>query len=262
MQKIRKTNLKTAQRTDKKRGKAAKWTLDTEFDSLAEFDDSPVLQDLLDNFNMDNKMTTKNGDIVRSFVCKFSKKKKGFNCPVKSRTVLSSSDNKMRVYRLEESEHDHSAAETSERKNFTFGKNLLVLNVSTTNIRKHLLDNNFYTTDTFPPDQVFHSKISNIRKKLNIDRKTICLREFEAIIAQFSEEPEDPTEPFIVTYLGEEDNTGRLRYSVMFSRHLLQTYMKPEKNWLLSFSLHHQCYHCPQQGPSHHSLPQRTLRCH
>ena len=166
-----------------KRRKAAKWTIDSEFDYLAEFDDSPVLQDLLDNFNMDNKMTTKDGDIVRSFVCKFSKKKKGFNCPVKSRTVLSSSDNKMRVYRLEESEYDHSTAETSKRKNFTFGKKvedkikeLLLLNVSTTNIRKHLLENNFYTTDTLPPDQVFHPKISNIRKKLNIDRKTIGLR--------------------------------------------------------------------------------------
>ena len=62
--------------------------------------------------------------------------------------------------------------------------------------------------DTLPPDQVFYSKTSNIRKKLNIDRKKIGLREFEDIIAQFSEEPEDPTEPFIVTYLVEEDNTG------------------------------------------------------
>ena len=77
--------------------------------------------------------------------------------------------------------------------------------MSTTNIRKHLLENSFYTTDTLHPDQVFHSKISNIRKKLNIDRKKIGLREFEDIIAKFSEEPEDPTEFFIVTYLVEED---------------------------------------------------------
>ena len=98
-----------------------------------------------------------------------------------------------------------------------------------------------YTTDTLHPDQVFYSMISNIRKKLNIDRKKIGLREFEDIIVQFSEEPEDPNEPFIVTYLVEEDNTGRLRHSVMFSsRHLIQTYMKPEKNWLLSLDATYQ----------------------
>ena len=89
------------------------------------------------------------------------------------------------------------------------------------------------TLRTLPPDQVFYSKTSNIRKKLNLDRKKIGLRKFEDIIAQFSEEPEDATEPFIVTYLVEEDNTGKLRYSVMFvSKHLIQTYMKPGKNWL------------------------------
>ena len=118
-----------------KRGKHAKWTIVAEFNSLAEFDDSAVLQDLLDNYNMDHKMVTKDGDIVRFFLCKFSKKKRGFNCTVKSKTVLSSADNKIRVYRLEEAEHDHSAEETSKRKNFTFEKKvegkikeLLVLN--------------------------------------------------------------------------------------------------------------------------------------
>ena len=52
----------------------------------------------------------------------------------------------------EESELDHSAAETSKRKNFTFEKKVedkirscLVMNVSITNIRKHFLENSFAT---------------------------------------------------------------------------------------------------------------------
>ena len=43
----------------------------------------------MDNYNTDSKKETKNGDIVRTWVCKFSKKKKGFSCPVKARTVHS-----------------------------------------------------------------------------------------------------------------------------------------------------------------------------
>ena len=210
---------------------------------MDEFDDSPALQDLQDNYNMDNKMTSKDGNIFRTFVCKFSKKKKGFNCPVKARTVFSG--NKMTIYRLDDTVHDHEA---SERKNFAFDKKaeekmkeLLVLNVSTRNIRKHLLDKGFYTKATFPSDQILYSKMSNLRKKLNLDRKKIGLKEFEEIIKQYSVEPEDSTEPFIVKSLVEEDEAGNLRYSVMFSsKHLIQTYMQPNKKWLLSLDATYQ----------------------
>ena len=178
-----------------KRGKAAKWIIEAEFNSVEEFDDSPALQDLQDNYEMDNKMTSKDGNIVRTFVCKFSKKKKGFNCPVKARTVFSGY--KMTIYRLDDTVHDHEA---SERKNFAFDKKaeekmkeLLLLNVSTRNIRKHLLDKGFYTKATFPSDQILYSKMSNLRKKLNLDRKKIGLKEFEEIIKQYSVEPEDST---------------------------------------------------------------------
>ena len=57
-------------------------------------------------------------------------------------------------------------------------------------------------------------------------KKKIGLKEFEEIIKQYSVEPEDSTEPFIVKSLVEEDEAGNLRYSVMFSsKHLIQTYM-------------------------------------
>ena len=72
-----------------KRGKAAAWIVEAKFDSAVIFMDSMQCKDLMDNYNTDSKKETKNGDIVRTWVCKFSKKKKGFSCPVKARTVHS-----------------------------------------------------------------------------------------------------------------------------------------------------------------------------
>ena len=53
-----------------------------EFDPMVGFDDSTALQDLMDNYNLDNKKASKDGHIIKSFICKFSKRKKGFACPV------------------------------------------------------------------------------------------------------------------------------------------------------------------------------------
>ena len=64
-----------------KRGNGLKWLLENEFDSMVEFDDSAVLRNLMDNYNVDNKTVNKQGHVIRTFVCKFSKKKKGFACP-------------------------------------------------------------------------------------------------------------------------------------------------------------------------------------
>ena len=229
-----------------KRGKGVNWIVESEFDSMVEFNDSAALQDLMDNYNQDNKKANKDGHIIRSFICKFSKRKKGFACPVKSRTILNG--NKMTVYRIEGAEHDHTAMTGNERKNFNFDqrietkmKELLELNVNSRNIRKHLIEKGFFSEETAPPDQVFYSKTSNLRKKLNLDRKKIGLREFEDIIEGYSEEPEDPKEPFIVTSVVEQDKNGKLRYSVMFSSaYLIKTYMKPGKDWVMSLDATYQ----------------------
>ena len=136
---------------------------------------------------MDNKKVNKQGNVIRSFVCKFSKRKKGFNCPVKARTILNGT--KMTVYRIEGSAHEHTATTGKERKNFNFDKRtedkmmeLLELNVNSRNIRKHMFQEGFFSEETAPSDQVFYSKTSNLRKKLNLDRKKIGLREFEDLI--------------------------------------------------------------------------------
>ena len=118
--------------------------MESEFDSMVEFDDNAALRDLMDNYNMDNKKFNKDGHIIRSFVSNFSKRKKGFACPVKSRTILIGT--KMTVYRPEGAEHDHTAMKGKERKNFNFVqrietkmKELLELNVNSRNIRKPLI---------------------------------------------------------------------------------------------------------------------------
>ena len=86
---------------------------------------------------------------------------------------------------LEGAEHDHTAM------NFYFDqriktkiKELLELKVNTRNIRKHLIEEGFFSEETAVSDQVFYSKTSNLRKKLNLDRKKIGLREFEDIIEE------------------------------------------------------------------------------
>ena len=63
------------------------------------------------------------------------------------------------------------------------------MKVNTRNIRKHLIEEGFFSEETAVSDQVFYSKTSNLRKKLNLDRKKIGLREFEDIIEEYSEEP-------------------------------------------------------------------------
>ena len=90
-----------------KRGKAAVWIVESKFDSAVTFMDSIQYKDLMDNYNTDSKKETKNGDIVRTWVCKFSKKKKGFSCPVKARTVHSGLT--VTVSRLGNVDHMHEA---------------------------------------------------------------------------------------------------------------------------------------------------------
>ena len=82
-----------------KRGMGMVWITEVEIGSKQEYLESPTIQDLVDNYNMDLKKTSKGGDITRIFVCKFSKKKKGFACPVKQRTVQSV--DKLTVFRQE-----------------------------------------------------------------------------------------------------------------------------------------------------------------
>ena len=222
------------------RGKAIDWVLESEFTSMVEFDESPALQDLQENYNMNAKKTNKEGHITRNFVCKFSKKKKGFACPVRSKTVFAG--DKMTIYKLNGVDHKHAPTKDNDRKNFNFSqqtegkiKELLELNVNSRNIRKHLIENGFFTEATAPSEQVFYSKTYNLRKKLNLDRKKIGLREFKDLIESHSAEPDDPAEPFIVRSKVDEDETGKLRYSVMFSsRSLIQSHMKSGKDWLLS----------------------------
>ena len=193
------------------RGKGVKWAVESEFESMVEFDDSAALQDLMDNYNMNSKKVNKYDHIKRTFFCKFSKKKKGFDCPVKSCTILAG--NKMTVYGLEDTEHNHDKV----KDNFNFNKRvvdkmeeLLELNVNSRNIHKHLIKEGYLDEETAPSDQVFYSKTSNLRKKLNLDSKTIGMREFEDIIEEFSKEPEDPAEPFNITYVVEQDEAGNV----------------------------------------------------
>ena len=186
-----------------KRGKGVKWSLESEFESMVEFDDSAALQDLMDNYNMNSKKVNKDDHIIRTFFSKFSKKKKGFDCPLKSCTILAG--NKMTVYRLEDTEHNHDKVKDKQRRNFNFDKRvvdkmeeLLELNVNSRNIRKYLIKEGYFDEETALSDRVFYSKTSNLRKKLNLDSKTFGMREFEDIIEEFSKEPEYPAEPFIM----------------------------------------------------------------
>ena len=72
---------KTIQRAT--HGGGIEWVLEAEFPNLLVFMDSPQYKDLMDNFNTDSKKINKKEDIIRSWVCKFNKKKKGFKCQVK-----------------------------------------------------------------------------------------------------------------------------------------------------------------------------------
>ena len=39
--------------------------------------------------------------------------------------------------------------------------------------------------------------------------------ELEDLIENNSEEPEDPTDPYVIKHVVEEDETGRLRFSIL-----------------------------------------------
>ena len=196
---------------------------------------------------MHSKKINKDGDITRVFLCKFSKKKKGFACPVKRRSVQTG--DKMTIFRQEGSAHKHTPMKEGKRKNFVFPpeaekkmEELLEMNVTSRKMRKHLIEKGYFTEATAPTDSQFYAKTNKLRKKLNLDRRSIGLREFEDIIAKFSVEPEDPDEPFVVKYTKPvEEKDGKLRYSVMFSsKNLIKSQMNPGKPWVLSLDATYQ----------------------
>ena len=229
------------------RGKATDWITEVEFTSKKEYLESPALQDLVDNYNMHSKKINKDGDITRVFLCRFSKKKKGFACPVKRRSVQTG--DKMTIFRQEGSAHKHTPMKEGKRKHFVFPpeaekkmEELLEMNVTSRKMRKHLIEKGYFTEATAPTDSQFYAKTNKLRKRLNLDRRSIGLREFEDIIAKFSVEPEDPDEPFVVKYTKPvEEKDGKLRYSVMFSsKNLIKSQMNPGKPWVLSLDATYQ----------------------
>ena len=185
--------------------------------------------------------------MVRVWVCKYNKKKKGFNCPVKIRTVQE--NGKITVFKQDHVDHDHNPLEGVQRKHFIFSQKvekqmeqMLEMGVSSRNMRKNHLQNGYFTESSAPDDQVFYSKTSKLRKKLNLDRRTIGLREFEELIDEHKREPEDPDEPYIVKSSEiTEDDDGKLRYSVFLSsKSLKEKHMKPGKPWILSLDATYQ----------------------
>ena len=230
-----------------KRGKALPWMKEFEFGSKEEYLASDFLANLQDNFNAHTKKVNKQGEITRVWVCKFSKMKSGFDFPVKFRTIQTGS--KMMTYKQENVDHKHDRVEDIQRKNFNFSveveakmMEMLEMNVNSRNMRKHLIGKGYYTEADAPSDQAFYSKTNKLRKKLNLDRRTIGLREFEDLILEYSVEPENPDEPYIVKSTKPvEDKTGKLRYSVMFStKNLIEKHLKPGKPWLLSLDATYQ----------------------
>ena len=136
-----------------------------------------------------------------------------------------------------------------KRKHFVFPpeaekkmEELLEMNVTSRKMRKHLIEKGYFTEATAPTDSQFYAKTNKLRKRLNLDRRSIGLREFEDIIAKFSVEPEDPDEPFVVKYTKPvEEKDGKLRYSVMFSsKNLIKSQMNPGKPWVLSLDATYQ----------------------
>ena len=220
------------------RGAAKEWVVETNFDSAVLFLDSRQYKDLNDNYNIESKKVNKAGDIIRTWVCKFSKKKKGFNCQVKARTVMK--DGQVEVSRLNGEEHEHERVDN--RKNFNFSPEaeakiveLVGLNVESRQIRKFLVENGHFSEETAPSEKVLYNKTYKIRQKLNKTRRNIGLRELEELIETNKLEPEDDKEPFIVKHSITEDTDGRLRYSILFtSKYLVEKFMQSGKNWVLS----------------------------
>ena len=119
--------------------------------------------------------------------------KSGFDCPVKFRTIQTGS--KMMTYKQENVDHKHDRVEDIQRKNFNFSveveakmMEMLEMNVNSRNMRKHLIGKGYYTEADAPSDQAFYSKTNKLRKKLNLDRRTIGLIEFEDLILEYSVE--------------------------------------------------------------------------
>ena len=84
--------------------------VDNNFDSFVQF------MDLTDNCNTENKKINKAGDIIRTWVCKFSKNKKGFDYPIKTRTVIK--DGKVEVSRLNGEQDEHDRVDNRKYLNF------------------------------------------------------------------------------------------------------------------------------------------------
>ena len=75
------------------RGRGKKYVSVAKFGSTEEFESSDVFKILKEDFNNDRSSSNKNSaTIIVSNCCKFSKKKKGFNCLAKMKTLQQGSE--------------------------------------------------------------------------------------------------------------------------------------------------------------------------
>ena len=73
----------------KVRGRDLMWTLKTKFLNAKEFEESPIKQDLKDNFTLKRKHSLEYGD-TDDYICKFSRKRRYQPCPYELKIIFPS----------------------------------------------------------------------------------------------------------------------------------------------------------------------------
>ena len=145
-----------------------KWIEQERFQSEDDFTRNPASKELSEKFNKFRERNSK-GERVKEYICKYSKYKKGFNCPIKKKLVFSNEEVILYIVEGVMGIHDHAETEESHRKNTLFSKeqedemkDLLKIDVTRRNVKKRMLDLGFISENM--NKRAFDNKVNNIRK--------------------------------------------------------------------------------------------------
>ena len=196
-----------------------------EFETRKEFEDSNFGQDIKSNFNVHRNR----GNTV-TYLCKYSYKKKGFNCSVEHQLVKFAENRWIFERSSDDNQHNHEKVDEN-RKNNVYNqadskiKELLQLQVPAKQIKKELISKNLLSPEVSRSE--FNQKLCRERAKLKFSNKKMTVDELRNFALEKSKKPNDSWET------GDGDE---LRYNLLISfERLVKCFLSEnESRWMLT----------------------------
>ena len=207
------------------RGKGAEWKELATYGCREEFNNSDVFSDLEERFNLHRNRPQKKQKVLE-YLCKYSKKKVGFNCPVKVRVLLKLSGIIVVEKNCKDGEHeDHCHdQEPGERKNRHYDcekeremKAMIKLDIKSHNMKKNLKEKGMFSENSNAATKSLYNKTYQIKKELKMVQSKTNLDELVSIIDEKKILPTDTDQAYVVKSSVNVEDDGHPRFSVLMS---------------------------------------------